>query len=54
MYMFKRSNDGGYECTMPIEVNDPQSIKALKSMIEKLRESEDVEDIYLAAEIEEN
>ncbi len=53
MYMFKRSNDGGYECTMPMELDDKQAINSLQNMVEKLRESEDVEDIYMAAEIEE-
>jgi len=52
-YMFKRQPDGSYECSMPMEVSDPQTLASLKSMIEKLRESEDVEDIYLATKIEE-
>ncbi len=53
MYMFKRQQDGSYECTMPMTVDDPQVISSLKSMLEKLRESEDIEDIYLATKIEE-
>jgi YebC/PmpR family DNA-binding regulatory protein len=53
MYMFKRNNDGGYECTMPMELEDKQAINSLNSMLEKLRESEDVEDIYLATKLEE-
>jgi len=53
MYMFKRDNDGGYECTMPMNVDDKQVINNLKTMVEKLRESEDVEDIYMATQIEE-
>lgn len=53
MYMFKRSQDGGYECTMPMEVDDKQTINSLRNMVEKLRESEDVEDIYMAVDVEE-
>ncbi|MBU0974179.1 YebC/PmpR family DNA-binding transcriptional regulator [Patescibacteria group bacterium] len=53
MYMFKRSNDGGYECTMPMELDDKEAVNSIRSMVEKLRESEDVEDIYMAVEIEE-
>jgi len=52
MYMFKRNNDGGYECTMPMSVNESQVINNLNNLVEKLRESEDVEDIYMAAEME--
>ncbi len=52
MYMFKRDNDGGYECTMPMQVEDEQVINNINNMLDKLRESEDVEDIYLAAKIE--
>ena len=54
MYMFKRNNDGGYECTMPMEVGESQVINNLKNLVEKLRESEDIEDIYMATEIEES
>lgn len=54
MYMFKRNNEGGYDCTMPMEVSDKQTLSSLKNLVEKLRESEDVEDIYLATEVEED
>ncbi|MBP7741008.1 YebC/PmpR family DNA-binding transcriptional regulator [Candidatus Woesebacteria bacterium] len=53
MYMFKRTSDGGYECTMPMQIDDNQTINSLRNMVEKLRESEDIEDIYMATEIEE-
>lgn len=53
MYMFKRDQDGGYVCTMPLEV-DETTASQLLDLIDKLRESDDVEDIYLAADIEES
>ncbi|MCB9813627.1 MAG: YebC/PmpR family DNA-binding transcriptional regulator [Pseudomonadales bacterium] len=53
MYMFRRSDDGGYECTMPMVIEDKHIIGSLKILVEKLRECEDVEDIYLATTIDE-
>jgi YebC/PmpR family DNA-binding regulatory protein len=46
MYMFERDKDG-YKCTMPMTI-DEDSAKKLDSLVEKIRESEDVEDVYLA------
>ena len=51
MYMFKRDESGGYVCTMPMEV-DETTTKQLITLLDKLRESDDIEDIYLAAKIE--
>jgi YebC/PmpR family DNA-binding regulatory protein len=53
MYMFKRNNDGGYVCTMPIDVEE-STAGSLLSLVDSLRELEDVEDVYFAADLEEN
>lgn len=53
MYMFKRDNDGGYVCTMPLEVDDKTAGSVL-SLVDSLRELEDIEDVYLSADIEES
>ena len=51
MYMFQRDDSGGYECTMPMEVDEATETQ-ITALVEKLRESEDIEDIYLAINIE--
>lgn len=53
MYMFQRDKEGGYECTMPLEV-DEQTVGQLQTLVDKLRESDDIEDVYLAADIGES
>ena len=53
MYMFTRDDDGGYVCTMPIET-DEATKNQLESLVEKLRESDDVEDVYLATQLDED
>ncbi len=51
MYMFQRDDSGGYECTMPMEVDEATETQ-INALLDKLRESEDIEDIYLAINIE--
>jgi len=53
MYMFKRDNDGSYVCTMPLEVDESTSGKVL-DLVNSLRELDDVEEVYMAANIEED
>lgn len=53
MYMFKRDNDGGYVCTMPLEVDDSNT-GSLLNLVDALRELDDIEDVYLATNIEED
>ena len=47
MYMFQRDSKGGYECTMPMEV-DEQTAQQVSTLVDKLRELEDIEDVYLS------
>lgn len=47
-YMFKRSQDQGYECTMPLDIQDDKQLQQIKTLIDQLLELEDVEDIYCA------
>jgi len=53
MYMFKRDNQGGYECTMPLDI-DEDTAGLLLNLIDALREIEDVEDVYVATNLEED
>jgi transcriptional/translational regulatory protein YebC/TACO1 len=53
MYMFKRDNEGGYVCTMPLDVDENTS-GSLLTLVDSLRELEDVEDVYFATNIDEN
>lgn len=53
MYMFQRDQEGGYECTMPMQV-DEATASQLQNLVDKLRESDDIEDVYLAADIGES
>lgn len=50
MYMFKRAEDGGYEATMKIDIEDNATKLQLKQLVEAIREIEDVEDVYLATD----
>lgn len=49
MYMFKRDNDGGYACTMPIEI-DEMTFHSLMNLVDAIQAIEDIEDVYLATE----
>lgn len=53
MYMFKRDDAGGYECTMPMEV-DAEIESQVSNLVEKLTESEDIEDVYLAINLDDS
>lgn len=48
MYMFERNQDGDYVCTMPMAVDDEAVVKKIEDLMDKLREDEDVEDVYSA------
>lgn len=51
-YMFQRTADGtGYEPTMPMPVDDESQRRQLQKMVNTLLEHDDVEDVYLAADI---
>lgn len=53
MYMFKRDNSGGYECTMPLDI-DESTANSLLNLVDALREIDDVEDVYTATDLEED
>lgn len=53
MYMFKRDADGGYVCTMPLEI-DEQTAGQLLDLMNALRQLDDIEDVYVATTIEED
>jgi YebC/PmpR family DNA-binding regulatory protein len=54
-YMFQRTADGiGYEPTMPMPVDDPEQLKQLQTMVDLLREYDDVEDVYVATDLGED
>lgn len=50
MYMFTRAQDGGYEATMKLDVEDPETQTQLKKLVDALRDIEDVEDVYIATD----
>lgn len=50
MYMFSRSEDGGYVSTMPMEITDESQKKQVQDLIDTLRENDDVEDVYCVGE----
>jgi YebC/PmpR family DNA-binding regulatory protein len=45
MYMFNRTPQGEYVCTMPMEADEELSEK-IEALTEKLRECEDVEEVF--------
>lgn len=49
MYMFKRDSDGGYVCTMPMEIDEP-TYHSLMHLVDAVQAIEDIEDVYLATE----
>lgn len=53
MYMFKRDTEGGYVCTMPLEI-DENTAMSLLELADTLQGLEDVEDVYLGTEIAES
>lgn len=52
MYMFERGLDGEYTCIMPMIVSDPTHSAKLEDLIDKLRENDDVDDVFCAGEWE--
>jgi YebC/PmpR family DNA-binding regulatory protein len=52
MYMFKRDNEGGYVCTMPLEV-DENTTDSLLNLVNALRALDDIEDVYVATQLPE-
>lgn len=46
-YMFKRSQEG-YECTIPLKIQDDKHMQQIKALTNQLLELEDVENIYCA------
>ena len=52
MYMFKRDTNGGYVCTMPLDV-DENTASSVLDLVDALRALDDIEDVYIAADIEE-
>ncbi len=53
MYMFKRDSQGGYVCTMPLEI-DEDTAGLLLDLVDAVRELDDVEDVYVATDLEED
>jgi YebC/PmpR family DNA-binding regulatory protein len=49
-YMFERDDEEGYKCTIPLAVKDEDQIEKLSDLADELREQEDVEEVYCAAE----
>lgn len=45
MFMFERNQEGEYQPTMPIEVDQPTRDQVEK-LVDELRENEDIEDVY--------
>lgn len=50
MYMFQRAQDGGYEATMKIDIEDNATKLQLQKLVDAIREIEDVEDVYVATD----
>jgi YebC/PmpR family DNA-binding regulatory protein len=49
MYMFERTQSGDFQPTMPMELDDQQTISKLQDIVEQLEEDDDVDEVYLAA-----
>lgn len=52
MYLFTRNHDGGYSVQIPFQVADQTQQQALQSLMDELRENEDVEDVFCSGEWE--
>lgn len=52
-YMFERSPDGSWTPTMHIDLDQDGQTKLLE-LVSKLRENDDVEDVYYAAQLQED
>lgn len=51
-YMFERDNEGGFSATIKIELNEEQLLSVME-LVDLLRENEDVEDVFVAADLPE-
>ena len=47
-YMFQRTQDGGFEATVPLELTEDQKEK-VEALMDSLRALDDVEDVYTSA-----
>lgn len=52
-YMFERNQEGEYETTMSMQIENEKDQEELQKMIDTLRENDDVEDVYCVGEWEE-
>ncbi len=52
MYLFSRSKDGSYTVAIPFQVEDPTQQEALQSLIDNLRDNDDVEEVFCSGEWE--
>jgi YebC/PmpR family DNA-binding regulatory protein len=50
MYLFSRGQDGGYNTTIPFQVEDEAQQKVLQGLMDELRENEDVEEVFCSGE----
>ncbi len=50
MYMFQRDENGEYQCTMPMNIDDEKLQSKLEELMDSLREDDDVEDVFCAGE----
>lgn len=52
MYMFERGEESDFVCLMPMKIEDEKHAQQLQDLIDKLRENEDVDDVYCAGDWE--
>ncbi len=53
MYMFTRSEDGGFVASMEMPIEDQEIKTQLQDLLDQLRANDDVEDVYPATKLEE-
>lgn len=49
MYMFQRDQNGDFQPTMPMNLEDEHLISQIETLVENLRADDDVEDVYVGA-----
>lgn len=49
MYAFSRNHQGEFEPTIPMPVTDEATIEKLETLLDTIRENEDVEEVYIQA-----
>jgi YebC/PmpR family DNA-binding regulatory protein len=52
MYLFSRSNDGGYTTAIPFQIKEESQQKALQGLMDDLRMNDDIEDVFCSGEWE--